>query len=445
MNLPVRLGIRNLARNRWRSALTLGGVAAAVALMVWTVAFVDGWLDLMVRGATAVETGQVQIHTRAYADQPRVYRSFPVDDALLDGLERLPEVEAATPRVKLAGLVGNERTSQVARLNGVDPRREAAATVVAEGIAEGRWLGADPAPLPAPREVVVGRGLARQLRIGIGDELVVFLEAADGSLGNDLLEVVGILETRNSAVDRSAAYIHIGDAQWIAALDGEIHEIAIRTADPEGAPAAAQAVSGALRQLLTTSPDEAGSGSGTAATENQGQPVGQDPLVVRPWQEILPGLNQILSISRESYVIMYLMVYLVAAMGILNTQRMSAQERRREFGVLVAVGLAPRRLLRILLVEALVVGVLGSVLGGVLGGGISWWHTVAGLDLSVFTDQGGFSYMGVVFEGRIFARMSVAALVEPMAVMLLVAVVSGLWPAWVASRVEPAPTIAGRT
>lgn len=434
MNLSVRLGVRNLARHRWRTALTLGGLAAAVGFMIWIIAFMDGWLALMVRAATNVETGQVQILSREYVEQPRVYRTFAVDRAFLDGVEALPEVDAAAPRVRLAGLVGNERTSQVARILGVDPVREEAATSVVLGVTGGRWLSAEPAPTPGPREVVLGEGLARQLRVSVGDELVVFLEAADGSLGNDLLTVVGILETGNTLVDRGTAYVHLSDAQWIAALDGRVHEVAIRTGDPEGAPMVARGIAATVAEL------------GREAAGAGGQ--GDDPppqLQVRSWQEALPGLSQILSLSRQSYVMMYLLVYLVAAVGILNTQRMSAQERRREFGVLVAVGMAPRRLLGILVVEALVLGVAGSLAGGALGGAISWWHATAGLDLGLFTDQGGFTYMGVMFQDRIYAEMSLGAVVEPMLVMLGVAVVSGLWPAAVASRVQPAPTIAGRT
>jgi ABC-type lipoprotein release transport system permease subunit len=282
--------------------------------------------------------------------------------------------------------------------------------------------------------VVLGRGLARQLRVALGDELVVFLEAADGSLGNDLLQVVGILETGNTLVDRGTAYIHLSDAQWIAALEGRVHEVAIRTGDPEGAPMVARGLEATVSRLGI----EAAGSAGVSASE-------APELRARSWQEALPGLSQILSVSRQSYVFMYLLVYLVAAVGILNTQRMSAQERRREFGVLVAVGMAPRRLLGILVVEALVLGVVGSLAGGIIGGAISWWHATAGLDLGLFTDQGGFSYMGVMFQDRLYADMSLGAVLEPMLVMLGVAVASGLWPAWVASRVEPAPTIAGRT
>jgi ABC-type antimicrobial peptide transport system permease subunit len=142
---------------------------------------------------------------------------------------------------------------------------------------------------------------------------------------------------------------------------------------------------------------------------------------------------------------MYLLIYLVAAVGILNTQRMSALERRREFGVLIAIGMRPRRVFRTLLVEALVLGFAGAVLGALLGGAVSWWHATAGLDLTLLTDQASFSYMGVTFSDRLYATLSLTTLVQPVAVMLLVAVLSGLWPAWTAARLAPAPTIAGRT
>ena len=433
MSLSVRLGIRNLSRHRWRTLLTLGGIAAAVGLMIWILAFVEGWMVLMVEAATGVETGQVQIHTRAYVDRPRVYHSFPSDDAFLEALEAEPGVEAAAPRVQLAGLVGNERTSQVARLVGVDPVREAAATNVVRGLEEGRWLSPDPAAPSSPREVVLGAGLARQLRVGPGDELVVFLEAADGSLGNDLLQVVGVVNTGNAMVDRGTAYLHLSDAQWVAALDGDVHEVALKASDPGQAPELAAALRARLDTVLSDLRIRA-PWSGEAPD-----------LVVQPWQEVLPGLSQMLRVSEDSYFFMYVITYLVAAVGIVNTQRMSAQERRREFGVLVAVGMSPYRLLGVLVVEALVLGVLGAVLGGVIGGGISWYHATAGLDLAHFTDQGGFTYMGVMFEGRIYAALRPEIFLEPMLLMLPVAVLSGLWPAWVASRIEPAPTIAGRT
>jgi ABC-type antimicrobial peptide transport system permease subunit len=158
----------------------------------------------------------------------------------------------------------------------------------------------------------------------------------------------------------------------------------------------------------------------------------------------MPSVDKMLTISRQSYWFTYLLVYLVAAVGILNTQRMSALERRREFGVLMAIGMRPRRMFRMVVTESLVLGVLGGILGTALGAAVTWYHQVHGLDLALFTDQGGFTWMGVAFTGRIYALLSTTALVQPVLVMVFVAFVSGLWPAVKTARLEPAPTIAGR-
>ena len=425
--LAVRLGIRNLARHRWRTALTLAGIALSVALMVWSLAFIEGWLGQMVRAATSVDTGQLQVQTAGWADTPRPYHALTVDADLLGTVRAVDGVVEVSPRVELVGIIGHEQRSQVGRVVGVHPDLETAATPIADGIVDGRWLADEAAPLGAPREVVLGESLARKLRVGAGDELVVFAEAADGSLGNDLLVVVGVVRTGNFAVDQQSSFVHIDDARFLAALEGRANAILVRTDDLDRASSVADAVASALG----------------ASRDPEG--LDEEAAVVRAWPELLPGIFQIITVSRSSFASMYVFIYLVAAVGILNTQRMSALERRREFGVLVAVGMRPRRLLRTLLVEALVLGGAGALIGCGLGAAIAGYHATAGLNLELFTDQTSFSYMGVAFSDRLYAELGVRTVVEPVVVMLGVAVLSGLWPAWTAARLEPAPTIAGRT
>lgn len=427
----LKLGLRNLARNRWRSGLTLAAVAVAVGLMVWSLSMYEGWIRAMVRGATAVETAQVQVHTAGFVEQPRAYRSFAADSAELRAVRGVPGVVAVSPRVELHGLVGNEERSQVARILGVDPQLERRTTPVAEAVTEGRWLSGATSSPEAAREVVLGSGVARQLRAQPGDELVTFLEAADGSLGNERLRVVGIVETGNTSVDGRTVYMDLSDAQRLGALEGEVHELAIRTEDLTRARERAEQVAAALGAA-------AGPPGGAEAA------VGES-LVVRAWQEVLPGVNQMIVVFRRSYWVLYLLVYLLAAAGILNTQRMSALERRREFGVMMAIGMRPRRMFGTLLVESAILGALGATLGAATGAALSWYHQARGLDMSLFTDQAAFSYMGVAFTERIHFVLTVGNVVEPVLVMLAVALLSGLWPAVRSARIDPAPTIAGRT
>jgi ABC-type lipoprotein release transport system permease subunit len=275
--------------------------------------------------------------------------------------------------------------------------------------------------------------MANQLRVGVGDELVVFVEAADGSMGNDLLEVVGVVRTANTAVDRMTAYMHIEDAQFLAALDGEVHELAIKTENLLGAEGTAGLVAEALN-------------AETTSTEIQGESEASDEgtLLVQPWQEILPSIYQMLVISRSSNWITYLLIYLVAAIGLLNTQRMSALERKREFGVLMAIGMRPRKMFRMILTESFVLGSLGGLIGTALGLAVVWYHATAGLDLAMFTDKGEFTVMGVAFTGKIYAILTPVAALQPILVMMFVAFLAGLWPAVKSARLDPAPTIAGR-
>ena len=424
--IALRLGLRNLFRNRWRSALTLAAISVSVGLMVWLLPMYEGWMVLMIRGTTAVELGQVQVHAPGYVDQPRIHEAFELDAALFDRVRSVPGVESVAPRVHAFGLVGNEERSQVARVLGVDPRLEAETTPVADGIIAGRWLAPEPPVWPEPREAVLGEGAARQLRVGPGDEVVVFGEAADGSLGNDLLRVVGIVRTGNTEIDRMSVYMHLDDAQFLTALEGQVHELAIRAADLDDAPALAEAIAAAI--------------GGTTTIE-------ETPwlLVVRPWQELAPEIHQMTLLFRTSYSILYLIVYLVAAAGILNTARMSALERRREFGVMLAVGMRPRRMFRTLAVESLVLGLAGAAIGALIGGILAAYHAAVGLDLTAFTDEASFTFMGVAFSDRLYFVLRDWHVIEPILVMLVVTVLSGAWPAFRAARIDPAPTIAGRT
>ncbi|RAL22880.1 hypothetical protein DL240_08280 [Lujinxingia litoralis] len=417
----VKLALRNLLRNRWRSVLTAGGVALAVAMMIWTVSFLDGWMGAMVRGTTALESLQVKIERADYVEEPRIDRAFELTEGLVESLERDPEVSAISARARLFGLLGDERRSRVAQVIGVNAVREAGATPIEEAIVQGRWLSAQDRA-QGPGEVVLGETLARQLETGVGAELVVFLEAADGSLGNDVFEVVGVVHTGTSTVDRQAAYVHLERAQYLGALEGRVHEVAVGARDLSAAPALAQRLEPVVARAL---PEEV--------------------MAVRPWQKVLPSVAELVELSGGSNAVMYLIIYLVASLGIMNTQRMSALERRREFGVLMAIGVSPRRLFWVVMVETVVLGVLGAVFGVVIGTAVSLYHARAGIDLSVFSAQTSFSYMGVSFSERIYTVVGAGTVLEPPLVMILVSLLCGLWPATQSARVEIAPAISGRS
>jgi ABC-type lipoprotein release transport system permease subunit len=143
--------------------------------------------------------------------------------------------------------------------------------------------------------------------------------------------------------------------------------------------------------------------------------VAEAELAVLSWQEMTPTLDQMIQLVRNSYWFMYLLIYLVAAVGILNTQRMSAMERRREFGVMMAIGMRPRRLFRTLLVETAVLGLAGAAIGALLGGALTWYHATAGFNLGMFSNGETFTYMGVTMSERLRFVLTPRTILEPVA------------------------------
>jgi len=429
--MMFRLALRNLLRNRWRSGLTLGGIILATGLTVWVQAFFGAYLGQMVDGMTGVQLGDMQVHTKAYVDEPSIYYGFDVAAEQLDELNGIEGVAGAAPRIHAFGLVGDERASVVAMVVGVDPTREPTVTTVQDKLTKGRWLSATPpkrltrdeldAGKKSPREVIIGATMAKQLKVELGDSLVIFANAAGGFLGDDSLEVVGVFKSGNSDLDRMGAIMHIEDLAWLTALEGKAHEVALKF--DKGV--ALEKVADAVRTTLPK--PEVADEEGTAT------------LVGRTWKQIIPEVNQLVEVSSNSVWIMYLIIFLLAGLGILNTQRMSALERRREFGVLLAIGTTPGHMGRMVMAETITITMVGAILGAAAGMGLVYYHSVVGFDMGT-----EFSYGGVTFDSTFFFNVSADILVAPLSVLTVVGLLCGIWPAVSSARLNMVSAIAGR-
>ena len=425
--MNFQLVFRNMLRSRWRTFLTVGGVAVATALMIWSEHMMAAFLDQIVRGATQVELGQIQIHNTDYIDKQNFFYWLDEPAASVETIEGTEGVKAASGRVITWGQMGTEEVGEFPRIMGVDPAREAAVTGLDGALKAGAWLSETP-PRSGPREIVLGRDLAEQIQAKPGDEfgLIVFL-TADGAGYDETVVVKGVVGTGSSMLDRLGAYMHIKDLQYMTLLEGRIHEIAIATtrgADLDDTRARI------VKALWPGAPDDA------TKIARSGEPV----LSVRTWPEIIPEMFSMIELARASMKIFYFILLLIAGLGILNVQRMSALERKREFGVQLAVGVTPWRMWRTIVAEATLVTAIGAALGALLGVALSAYHASAGLSLGE-----RFSYMGVAFDDRLYFALSPDAVAFPVGVMLWVGALCGVWPAIKSARLDAARAIAGRT
>jgi ABC-type lipoprotein release transport system permease subunit len=416
----IRLALRNLARNRWRSGLTFAGVAAAVATLAWTQGLVEAIVSQTVAGTTSVQMGDLSIESKAHAADGSMYDALPVNDGLLARVRGIPGVRAVAPRLLGFGLVAQEARSQTALFIGVDASAEETASSIPKAVVAGTWLPQGGRAGAAGRPVVLGEGLAKLLAAQVGDEIVALLQAADNSMGDDRLLVVGVARTGTSALDRQAAWMRQDDLAYLAALEGQAHTLMVRT--ERGANLQQTAV--ALRAALAGAPGP--------------------ELVVRTWQELAPSLHQMVQLMDATVGLIYGLIFFVAALGIVNAQRMTALERRRELAVMMAMGTTPARTAGLLMLETVLLTALGAAAGALLGWAAVAWHAHAGLDMAALGSESHTS-MGVSFSSRMHFMMRPMLIVRPALVLLLVGALSGLWPALRSARLDLVRAISGRT
>lgn len=395
----LRYAWRNLWRNKKRTTITLVAVALNTAILITFSALMDGLLNQAIGNATNLTVGEIQIHAPGYLEDHSIYKSLLAPEIILQAAKER-KINAA-PRSYGYGLVSHESKSAGALFWGVKPNLEREFFDLAGQIEKGDFLSDKPR-----RGIVLGKKLARSLNVIVGSEIVVVVQAADGSLGNDLYTVTGIFKTAGGNIDRSAAIIHIKDLRELFVLGERVHEIALNTRGELP-----------LEKLAAFAEE--------AAQENE----------VKTWRELLPVFSDMVNLSDASLWIMGLIFFLSAGLGVMNSMLMATYERIHEFGILKALGTTPGRILRDVTAEALVLALLATTLGAIIGTAGSYYLQVVGLDTSAFAE--GTSMGGVVFDPLWRATLSIQTVTWPVITMCIVCVGASLYPAAMAARLDP--------
>ncbi len=402
MRYTFSIAWRNLWRHPVRSGLTAFGMSVAVVMVMWMVSYMGGMYGQIYDVLIDQKLGHVQVHHPDYPGRSLMHDTLPDGEALLASVDALPESVAATGRLTGFGLVGSEKTSTGGKLVGIDVAREDAVTNLSSRVREGRLF--DP---EVPGEAVVGIKLAEELEIEVGGEVIAILQAADGSMANELYSVVGIVKTGDALLDRGGIWLDLAALQETLALPDQLHEVLVLGSDMDLAPQLSDAVKSS---------------------------VSGDHLV-RTWSETDPQTAQMAGFQTLSIGIMLFLFYGVAGLGILNTMLMAVFERTRELGLLQALGLKPGRIRGIVIAESAMLGVLATSLGGTLGFATQYWMVNTGMDMSV--NGKGMEYMGLTLDPVIKGTYDVPTTVFTLVFVFVVCVGASVWPAFRATRMNP--------
>ena len=415
-NIWLRIGWRNLGRHPKRTVIAALGLAVGYFAVVFLVGWVEGITAEMVENATGLMSGQIEIHARDYRPERSLYETIGGRDGtdvgeLLRVVSDDAAVVAVAPRVYAGGLISSGEATSAGMLMGVDTELEPQLSRFLDELSDGRL------PTPGRNEMLIGAEMARQLFVEVGEDLVVVAPGADGSMGNDLYQVVGIFRTGLAELDASFAVLPLEDLQLLVVLDPRrIHEVVASTDDPWIAS------------------DVAGRLGSTSV------PAGLD-VEVASWNELQPVIVEYVALVDSFYLVVFAIVFLVAMFGVANTMLMATFERRREFAVMLALGTTPGKVVLSVLHEAAAMGLLSLVIGaGVTIPIVVWLHN-APLDMSWL--YGDLTFQGALMRPTLRIEYSVAVWIQAAAALLATAVLAALYPAARAARIPPADTLSG--
>ena len=402
MNLVLRLAWRNLWRQPRRTWLTTGAMVFSNTLLVFMISLQFGMYALMIDNTLKIFSGHMQIQAPGYKDEQKMRQVVPDATALAGRLRRDLGLDSIATRGFAFALASSEERSYGIGVYGVEPRYEPAVSSVPGLVREGRYLDD-----PEAYEIVIGDVLARNLQIGVGDELTLLGSGRDGSFAAAVVNVVGIFDSGVPDIDRNIAQVPLAAFQDIFYMDGAAHAIVIKAQTLDQAPA----VQARVQQLL---PESAG-------------------LVVHDWDALQPGLRQAIRADMSSAFFMYGVLVILVAFSVLNTQLMSVLERTHEFGIVMALGLRPGRLGRLVMLETALLGGLGLVIGIATGSLLTSWFTVRGFSVP------GMDEMAVAFNlpARMYPEVTLLTAITGPAVVMLFTMLAALYPALRLHRLHP--------
>ncbi len=394
MNIVLRLAWRNIWRHPRRTWLTTGAMVFSNTLLVFMISLQFGMYDLMINNTLQSFSGHLQVQAPGYKDDMKLRQSVPDIRALAATFRADPGFQDVAARGAAFALTSSEERSYGIQVYGVEPVFEPGVSNIPGLVQEGRFLvGSD------ATEIVIGKVLARNLRVGIGDELTLLGTGRDGSFAAAIVSIVGIFDSSIPDLDRGIAEIPLGLFQDTFAMDGAGHQLVMTTPDLSTVPAAKQQA----EKLL---------------------PFGSE-LVVHDWEALQPGLKQAIQADLTSAWFMYGLLVILVAFSVMNTQLMSVLERTKEFGIAMSLGLTPGRLGRLVMLETALMGMMGLLLGALLGAFVTLWFTV-----------NGFAYPGMDelaanfnLPARMYPSVTFGTLFAGPAVVFVGTLAAALYPA----------------
>ena len=393
----LKMAFRDLGRNRRRTFFTALAISIGLAILMLMASVVNGEMGGALEGSILLETGHIQVRAASYDENKSSLKwddlvSNP--DQIASQIAALPQVKAATPRLFASGYISAGNQSAGAKIYGIDPA-SVASDPYRLGIISGNYLTADDSG-----GLLIGKPIADKLHLKAGDNVNLSVNTANGDVAQQAFVVRGIYSTNTYGFDSTTIFLPLAKAQAITQAQNHASTIFVLLKD-------------------------------TSYTDSVAGALKMSNLKVLTWKDLNPLVLDWETQANSYISILYLIILAIAASVIINTLIMSVYERTREIGILSAIGMRGGRIMWLFLAESALLAVGGVIMGVVLGVIGIYLFNIHGFYI------GNMGLTGFMVTDTIFAKPTMNNTVNLSVLTFIVSILAGLYPAVMASRMEP--------
>lgn len=404
--VTTRYALRSIGRNIRRTILSVLGIAIGCALALTMETINRGRDELFARMGSESGIGHLRIVPEGW-DVKRDVRLRLADWRHdLEAARTMPGVAVATPRARAEVLLAMGNHTVPVELTGVDPETEPRASRLVRNVTLGRYLQSGDRGV-----IVVGKAVAARLDATVGDSILATCVGSGGRIESAMLDIVGIVATGSEEIDSGISQVVLPDVEKLTGREGA-GEVTVLVTDWRRTDE--------LRPVL-------------AARAARGDEV-------MTWDRLAPEMRGHLEQDKSTTTFISFFILFIVVLGVASAQLAAVLDRRRELAVLAALGMGSWRLARIMIEEALILGLLGAVVGLAMGLPIAYYLTHHGLDLRSLMGS-TWTFEGVLFEPILRGDLGPWIITYVLAIAMGATLVASLYPAWFTARTDPATAL----
>ncbi len=325
-----KIARRNIWRNKRRTLITAASVFFAVFFAVFMRSMQLGTYAEMIKNVVSSYTGHIQIHKIGYWDDKIINNTFPENPELEKKVSAIQSVDKIVPRLESFALASFGEQTKGSLVIGIKPEEENQMTKLSNKIVAGNYLSED------NPGVLVSEKLASFLKLSVKDTLVLMGQGYHAATAAGKYPVRGIIHLNSPDLNNKMIYINLHEAQDLYSAPGMLSSLSILLKNSDDIDAAEKAIS---------------------------EKVDLNKFEVMSWEKITPELKQAIESDNVSGQFMLGILYMIVGFGVFGTIVMMTAERKKEFGVIIAVGMNKAKLIGMLFYETILLGLVGIISG----------------------------------------------------------------------------------